>query len=169
MPRPVLVPRTPFTRLPADQTSSDLYDKTAVTANKADANGAAIAEQKRLTDTSFSEVRDTLRKINNSPALNSVVVLSVRRVTKSSYLTLADYAVIFLVASAAIATLPNCREAAGQILCVKCDAGSSAALTLNSVGNETIDGLAASSISLNAGQAITLQSDGQNWIILGQL
>jgi hypothetical protein len=41
-------------------------------------------------------------------------------------------------------------------------------LTLNSVGNELIDGAAASTFTLAAGDTIILQSDGFNWILLSR-
>lgn len=169
MARQTSVPRTPFTRLPADQTSSDLYDKTASIAANTDTNEATIAEHKQAADSAFADVNSQIGVLKKAPAFNQQSVLSVRRVTQSAYMQAEDYTVVFLITAAAICTLPNCRQASGQVFCVKSDAASTNTLTLNSQGNETIDGAAASSVTLAAGKAIMLQSDGFNWVILSRI
>lgn len=168
MPRVPPVSKQPFTRFPANQTESDLYDKTASIAQTTDANKAAIEQNKAATDASAAAMAKQLDAINSSPSQQGRVVVNVRRVTQSAYVQASDHTLVFLVSSAAICTLPNCRAASGAVFSIKNDAGSGAAVTLNSVGNETVDGAAANTISLAAGGAITLQSDGTNWLILSQ-
>lgn len=168
MPRITPVSKQPFTRLPASQTESDLYDKTASIALTTDANKTAIEQNKAATDATAAATAKQLDAINNSPSQQGRSVVNVRRVTQSAYLQLSDHTLIFLVSGAAICTLPNCRAAAGAVFSVKNDAGSGAAVTLNSVGNETVDGAAANTISLSAAGAVTIQSDGTNWLILSQ-
>jgi hypothetical protein len=160
-------PRVPFTRLPqTDQVTSDLYDKTASIAVNTDANAAAIAANKSAAAASAAAQNKQIDTLKGSPAFNAKSVLAVRRVSQSAYLQLSDYTVIFLVTSPSIATLPNCRASSGQNFTVKNDAASTSTVTLNSVGNELVDGAAASATVLTAGQSITVQSDGFNWITI---
>jgi hypothetical protein len=163
-------PRIPFTRLPqTDQVTSDIYDKTASIAVNTDANAQAIAANKSAADASAAATAKQVDTLRTSPAFNAKSVLSIRRVTQATYLLASDYTVVFLITAASIATLPNCRQVPSAVFVVKNDAQSSNTITLNSVGNETIDGAAASSITLAAGKAIMVQSDGFNWVILSQI
>ncbi len=163
-------PRVPFTRLPqADQVSSDIYDKTASIAANTDANKKSIEQNKAATEAAIADANKQLTGVQANPALNKQSVLAVRRVTQSAYMLATDYTIIFLITAAANCTLPNCRASQGQTYTVKCDAASTNSVTLNSQGNETVDGAAATTITLAAGKAITIQSDGQNWIILSRI
>ncbi len=167
---PFTPPRVPFTRLPqADQVSSDIYDKTASIAANTDANKTAIADNKAATDAAVADQNKQVTSIQSAPALNGQSVLGIRRVTQSAYMLATDHTIIFLITAAARCTLPNCRLSQGQTYSVKCDAASTNSVTLNSQGNELVDNAAATTITLAAGKAITLQSDGQNWIILSQI
>lgn len=167
---PFTPPRVPFTRLPqADQVSSDIYDKTASIAANTDANKTAIEQNKAASDAAIADANKQLNGVQSNPALNKQSVLSVRRVTQSAYMLATDYTIIFLITAATRCTLPNCRFSQGQTYSVKCDAASTNSVTLNSQGNELVDGAAATTITLAAGKAITLQSDGQNWIILSRI
>ncbi len=167
---PFTPPRVPFTRLPqADQVSSDIYDKTASIAANTDANKTAIEQNKAASDAAIADANKQVTGIQANPALNGQSVLGIRRVTQSAYMLSTDHTIIFLITAAARCTLPNCRLSQGQTYSVKCDAGSTNSVTLNSQGNELVDGAAATTIVLAAGKAITLQSDGQNWIILSRI
>ncbi len=167
---PFVPPRVPFTRLPqADQVSSDIYDKTASIAANTDANKTAIEQNKAAADAALADQTKQVTSIQSAPALNGRSVLGQRTVTQSAYMLATDHTIIFFITAAARCTLPNCRQNAGQTFSVKCRADSTNSVTLNSQGNETVDGAAATTIVLAAGKAITLQSDGQNWIILSQI
>jgi hypothetical protein len=158
--------RSTFTRLPSDPTTSDLYNQTAKLQQLVQDTSSSVAANKSAVDSSISDVNSQLQKINSAPSMNGTSVQSIRSVPQSSYLTVADYTVVFYVTVAAIATLPNCRVAEGQIFFVKNDPRSGATVTLNSQGNELVDNAAANTISLAAGKSIQLQSDGTNWMIL---
>ena len=161
--------RTPFTRISSDPALSDVYDKLSSSASQTDQNTAAIAQQQAKTQTTVTNLQKAIADLQGLPANNKTSVLGVRFVTLSAYMLPTDHTIIFLIGTAAVCTLPNCRLVPGQTFAVKCDAASGAAVTLNSQGTETVDGAAANTISLAAGKAIQLQSDGQNWIILSRI
>lgn len=161
--------RAPYTRISQDPAFADIYDKLSSAAQQTDLNSQQIEQQQAASQAAIKGLTQGVSELKGMPALKGQSALSIRQVTQSAYMLATDYTLLFLVTGAAICTLPNCRASAGQVFAVKNSAGSGAAVTLNSVGNETVDGAAASTISLSAGKAITLQSDGSNWVILSRI
>lgn len=161
--------RSPYTRISQDPAFADIYDKLSSAAAATDQNTQQIAQQQQTAQKAISGLQGSVKDLQAMPALQGQAALSIRQVTQSAYMLATDYTLLFLVTSAAICTLPNCRASSGQVFAVKNSAASGASVTLNSVGNETVDGAAASTIVLAAGKAIVLQSDGSNWVVLSRL
>ncbi len=92
---------------------------------------------------------------------------SVRSVTASTTIDPGDSTVVFVIAAPTTATLPDATAVPGKLLIIKNDATSTDVVTL--AGPSLIDNAAASTVTLANGNAITLQSDGTNWIVINRL
>jgi hypothetical protein len=86
--------------------------------------------------------------------------------TATYTLTADDYTVVFDLNGNATANLPDATTIPGRIYVIKINRTSvSDILTIDPNGAQTIDGNA--TLDLQCQQAITIQSDGTNWRVIG--
>ena len=86
--------------------------------------------------------------------------------TATYTLTSSDYTVVFDLNGNATANLPDATTCKGRIYVIKINRTNvSDVLTIDPNGAQTIDGNA--TYDLQCQQAITIQSDGSNWRIIG--
>lgn len=133
-----------FTRLPtSDPILNDLYDKLARLQPSPPPTPASLPEPpKRLVQT-------------------------IRVVQTSTHLTPADTTILAILTAPAVMILPDAAACPGKIFYLKNDQTSGDDFTLGTYKlHQTVDRQDPGSFTVLPEHAITVQSDGQNWIVL---
>src|SRR5882672_5496381 len=88
-----------------------------------------------------------------------------RLCTGDTQIALADTTLWFVIQTPAKCTLLDPTQIQGRILYIKNDATSGDVVTMAAALNRLIDNAAADTYLLNPGDALTVQSNGTNWIV----
>ena len=123
-----------------------------------------VAEKMRIT--SGGGVGINTQTPNATFHVNGSIASAISIKTATYTLTSSDYTVVFDLNGNATANLPNATTCSGRIYVIKINRTNvSDVLTIDPNGAQTIDGNA--TYDLQCQQAITIQSDGSNWRIIG--
>lgn len=146
---------TVFTRLPVDTTQpnsavlNDLYDKFNTLANQQKTNSTAAAAPAPAPP-----------KQTDAPGF--------RTIQKSDFVGPSDQTIVGSITFDCSVVLPTAKTLAGKIFTIKNSSTSTADLNLNSSAQELVDGADPTTFVLVPEKAITIQSIGSGWIVLGR-
>lgn len=120
----------------------------------------------RMRITNGGDVGINTQTPNATFHVNGSIASAISIKTATYTLTSSDYTVVFDLNGNATANLPNATTCSGRIYVIKINRTNvSDVLTIDPNGAQTIDGNA--TYDLQCQQAITIQSDGSNWRIIG--
>lgn len=165
-----------FTRLPPGSVNltRDLYDKLQAVGGQVDSLSSSVAAQKTAQEQTIQGVQSSVSAIQRQIGTpgTSTFIPSIRQVAGGdAFIGFSDYTVVLIITVTQKAALPDATRCVGQIFVVKNSKGSGGGavhVSMDSTNSQTIDGAAASTVTLSAGGCLTVQSDGMNWIVLDQ-
>jgi len=143
-----------------NRVTNDIYDKLQ-----------SVGGQVTSLQQQVSAQSQTAAPATSTPAASSsptTLIQAFRQVFAEDALIAFSDSTVVLHATAGdlAANLPDATKCLGQIFTIKNSFDSSDHVVLGSTASQTVDGVAPSGFVLNDQQAIQVQSDGMNWVVL---